>query len=428
MELIRGIIMKRVNLMRFVLFLITFTMVVNTASATMNVVVITDPTGKDPNGVAAGSQSWQNNMFQSTFILSMTKHFCVLSGGEGNATPRLAAIVSALNVMENGGTPSQAATVANGFSQIRVMVGSATEGAAVGGYFDADVVIVSPNGTITITPYNGGLATLPAGDKGAIIHLLNTQGNPQYGTADAVRLQTAEMMGEMIRDGYPATAVLAAAFNNVATNAGEKHGGGGLNLVSELTTGDMFTPPELNTTGFNMNDPYEKVSPNGWSVGFPEADNYQTSPIDGTNLTTVYAYQALQSAITVTVNSTTVYTYGTEAPGIAETTQEIVQASVEKYGYSSTSIATSINKAIGNGLLVGVNYVEPMDINVNQNQRAIGVYYTPLQGNKSAPAWHLPISSSILSDLGNIQTAIGLILVILVLFRSTLISSFLKRK
>ena len=97
-------------------------------------------------------------------------------------------------------------------------------------------------------------------------------------------------------------------------------------------------------------------------------------------------------------------------------------------GYDSTSIATSINKAIGDGLLVGVDYVEPMDINVNQNQRAVGVYYTPLQGNKSAPAWNLPISSSILSDLGNIQTAIGLILVILVLFRSTLISSFLKRK
>ena len=48
----------------------------------MNVVVITDPTGQDPNGVAAGSQSWAENMFQSTFILSKTKHFCVLSGGK----------------------------------------------------------------------------------------------------------------------------------------------------------------------------------------------------------------------------------------------------------------------------------------------------------------------------------------------------------
>jgi hypothetical protein len=428
MELIRGIIMKRVNLMRFVLFLITFTMVVNTASATMNVVVITDPTGKDPNGVAAGSQSWQNNMFQSTFILSMTKHFCVLSGGEGNATPRLAAIVSALNVMENGGTPAQAATVANGFSQIRVMVGSATEGAAVGGYFDADVVIVSPNGTITITPYNGGLATLPAGDKGAIIHLLNTQGNPQYGTADAVRLQTAEMMGEMIRDGYPATAVLAAAFNNVATNAGEKHGGGGLNLVSELTTGDMFTPPELNTTGFNMNDPYEKVSQNGWSVGFPEADNYQTSPIDGTNLTTVYAYDALKNAITVTGNSTAVSVYGTDALGVTETTQEIVDVSIVKHGFSNTQVASDINKAIASGLIIGVNDIEAKDINLNPAQNAVGVYFTPLPNDRTAPAWKIPISSSILDILGNMQTAIGIILVILVLFRSTLISSFLRKK
>ena len=60
-----------------------------------------------------------------------------------------------------------------------------------------------------------------------------------------------------------------------------------------------------------------------------------------------------------------------------------MQASTEKYGYSSTSIANSINKAIGSGLLVGVNHVEPMDINVKENQRAVGVYYTPLQGNKS---------------------------------------------
>ena len=68
-------------------------MVVNTASATMNVIVITDPTGQDPNGAAAGSQSWAENMFQSTFIMSKDKHFAVLSGGEGNETPRLGAIV-----------------------------------------------------------------------------------------------------------------------------------------------------------------------------------------------------------------------------------------------------------------------------------------------------------------------------------------------
>ena len=419
--------MNRSNLMRFFIFLITVAMVVNTASATMNVIVITDPTGKDPNGAAAGSQSWAENMFQSTFIMSKNDHFAVLSGGEGNETPRLGAIVSAINSLENGGTAAQAAELANGFSGIRVMDGGPTIGAAVGGYFLAYVVIVDANNTITITPYNGGLAVLPPGDRGAIIHLRNTPGNPQYGTADAVRLQTAEMMGEMIRDGYPATAVVAAAFKNVAVNAGEKHGGGAVNLVSGITTGDMFTPPAYNTTGFSMDQPYSKVSPNGWSVGFPEADNYQTSPIDGTNLTTVYAYQALQNAITVTANSVAVSVYGTDAPGITETTQEIVQASVKKNGYSNTQIASDINKAIGSGLLVGVNDVEPRDINVNQNQKAVGVYYTPLQDNKSSPSWNLPISSSILNILGNMQTAIGLILVILVLFRSTLISSFLKK-
>ena len=419
--------MDRSNLTKFFILLITVAMVVNTASATMNVIVITDPTGKDPNGAAAGSQSWAENMFQSTFIMSKDKHFAVLSGGEGNETPRLGAIVSAINSLENGGTAAQAASLANGFSGIRVMDGGPTIGAAVGGYFLAYVVIVDANNTITITPYNGGLAVLPPGDRGAIIHLRNTPGNPQYGTADAVRLQTAEIMGEMIRDGYPATAVVAAAFKNVAINAGEKHGGGAVNLVSGITTGDMFTPPAYNTTGFSMDQPYSKVSPNGWSVAFPEADNYQTSPIDGTNLTTVYAYQALQNAITVTANSVSVSVYGSDAPGITETTQEIVEASVNKHGYSNTQIASDVNKAIGNGLLVGVNDVEPRDINVNQNQKAVGVYYTPLQDNRTSPPWNLPISSSILSILGNMQTAIGLILVILVLFRSTLISSFLKK-
>ena len=76
---------------------------------------------------------------------------------------------------------------------------------------------------------------------------------------------------------------------------------------------------------------------------------------------------------------------------------------------------------------MGVNDVEPRDINVNENQNAVGVYYKPLQDDRTSPPWNLPISSSILNILGNMQTAIGLILVILVLFRSTLISSFLKK-
>ena len=411
------------------IFIITISMVVNTASATMNVIVITDPTGQDPNGAAAGSQSWQKNMFQSTFLLSKDNNFAVLSGGEGNETPRLGAIVTALNSLENGATAAQAATTANGFSGIRIMVGGPTIGAAVGGYFDAYVVVVDANNTITITPYKNGLAVLPPGSRGAIIHLLNTPGNPQYGTADAVRLQTAELMGKMIRDGYPATDVVAAAFQNVAVNAGEKHGGGALNLASGITTGDMFTPTELNTTGFSMDENYSKVCPvDGWSISFPEADNYETCPLDGTPLKTLSATQALNNAITVTGNTTSVSSYGSDAPGISDTTQEIVDASVKKHGFSTIEIAKDINSAISSGLLVGVNDVEASDINVNQNQNAVGVYFKPLGNNRSSPPWNLPISSSILDILGNIQTAIGLILVILVLFRSTLISSFLKKK
>ncbi|MBZ2165589.1 hypothetical protein [Methanobacterium spitsbergense] len=411
------------------IFIITISMVVNTASATMNVIVITDPTGQDPNGAAAGSQSWQKNMFQSTFILSKNQNFAVLSGGEGNETPRLGAIVTAINSLKNGATAAQAASTANGFSGIRIIVGGPKIGAAVGGYFDAYVVVVDANNTITITPYNGGLAVLPPGSRGAIIHLLNTPGNPQYGTADAVRLQTAELMGRMIRDGYPATDVVAAAFQNVAVNAGEKHGGGALNLASGITTGDMFTPTELNETGFPMDQPYSKVCPvDGWSISFPEADNYETCPLDGTPLKTLSATEALNNAITVTGNTTSVSSYGSDAPGISDTTQEIVDASVKKHGFSAIEIAKDINSAISSGLLVGVNNVEASDININQNQKAVGVYYKPLGNNRSSPPWNLPISSSILDILGNIQTAIGLILVILVLFRSTLISSFLKKK
>lgn len=420
--------MMRSKLISCLILLLTIAVVVNTSAATMNVVVITDPTGQDPNGAAAGSQSWATNMFQSTFIMSKNDHFTVLSGGEGNETPRLAAIVSAINNLENGGTAATSAALANNFAGIRIITGGPTIGAAVGGYFTAYVVIVSNNGTITITPYNGGLAVLPPGDKGAIIHLRNTPGNPQYGTADAVRLQTAELMGKMIRDGYPATAVVAAAFKNVAINAGEKHGGGAVNLVSGITTGDMFTPTAINTTGFTMDEPYSKSSPTGWSIAYPEADNYQTSPIDDTNLTTIYAYDALKNAITVTGNSTSVSVYGTDAPGVTETTQEIVDASVTKHGYSGTQIATDINKGISSGLIIGVNDVEAKDINVNQNQKAVGVYFTPLTGNRTSPPWQIPISSSILDILGNMQTAIGLILVILVLFRSTLISSFIKKR
>lgn len=417
------------KLQRILVFLVTLVLLVNTSAATCNMVIITDPTGADPNGAAAGSMSFADNMFQSTFIMSKEKHFTVLSGGEGNETPRLAAIIETIKRLNNGATASEAASAASGYSGIRVMTGGPTIGAAVGGSFDAYVVTVAGDGTITATPVSGGLATLPAGQKGAIIHLRNTHGNPQYGTAETVRQETAIMIGKMIRDGYPATEILGAAFEEVAKDSGEKYGGGGNNLVSSITSGDMFTPSKLNTTGYPMDEPYSKECPkDGWSVAYPAAENYQTCPYDGTALKTVYAYEALADKITVTSNSTAVSVYGTDAAGVYETTEEIVQYSVKKNGYNSATIATAINNAIDNGLLVGVNYIEPKDINIVESTRSVGVYFKPLPDHRTSPPWNLPISTSILDIVGSIQTAIGLILIILVLFRSTLISSFLKKR
>ena len=412
---------------KLILFMITLTLLIGPVAATTNMVIITDPTGKDPNGAAAGSMSFQQNMFQSTFLSSKENKFAVLSGGEGQSTPRLQAIVASTQAMKSGATPAQAAALASNYPGIRVMIGTPTQGAAVGGYFQVYVVIVENNGTITVTPYSGGLAVLPAGKKGAIIHLLNTEGNPMYGTATKVRQETAVNIGKMIRDGYPATSILAAAFKEVANDAGEKYGGGGVNLASGITTGDMFTPSELNTTGYEMNSVYSKVCPNdGWSIGYPSSDNYNLCPIDGTALKTYYAYDVLKNTITVTAQSVQVSVYGTDEIGIRETTEEIVKASVKKNGYDSAAIAKSVNNGIDNGYLVGVNYVEAKDINVKQSSRAVGVYFKPLANHRSAPAWNLPISSSLLDIIGNMQTAIGIILVLLVLFRSTLITSFLK--
>ena len=422
---------KKTGLIKALLLLFMVMVVVGASSATTNMIIITDPTGQDPNGAAAGSMSYAENMFQSTFLYSTKNHFCVLSGGEGDSTLRLQAIVATINALEKNETPSEAASLASNYSGIRIMCGTPTGGAAVGGSFNVYVVTVSDNGTINITPYSttsGGLAVLPAGTKGAIIHLRNSEGNPLYGTADSVRLQTAENIGKMIRDGYPATYILGKAFGEVANDSGEDHGGGGINLVSGITTGDMFTPAELNQTGYNMSEPYSKTTADrSWSVSYPEADNYQVSP-DGKSLHIVYAYEALSDTITTTANTVSVSVYGSDEPGISQTTDEIVTDSVKKNGYNSATIAKAINSAIDNGLIVGVNYVEPKDINVKESSRAVGVYYKQLPDSRTAPAWNLPVSSSFLNTIGNIQTAIGLILIVLVLFRSVLIKSFFRKK
>ncbi|MGZ7067471.1 MAG: hypothetical protein ACXVHT_04150 [Methanobacterium sp.] len=413
---------------KLIIFLLMLTMLMGPVAATNNVVIITDPTGKDPNGAAAGSMSYAENMFQSTFLLSKDNHFAVLSGGEGDSIARLGAIVETVKRLKSGASAADAASAASSYSGIRIMVGTATQGAAVAGSFDAYVVVVDDDGTITVTPYSGGLASLPPGKKGAIIHLRNTHGNPMYGTATTVRQETAVNIGKMIRDGYSATYILGQEQKEVANDAGEKYGGGGVNLVSGITTGDMFTPKTLNTTGYPMDTPYAKTCPtDGWTISEPAADNYQVCPNDGTPLKTLYATDALTNAITVTSTTVMVSVYGSDELGIKETTQDIVTSSVKKHGYNAVEIANSINKAIDDGVLVGVNHVEPRDINVKESSRAVGVYYKPLPNDRSAPAWKLPVGSSIFDLIGNIQTAIGLILVLLVLFRSSLIKSFKKR-
>ena len=266
------------------------------------------------------------------------------------------------------------------------------------------------------------------GQKGAIIHLRNTNGNPLYGTADSVRKETAMNIGKMIRDGYPATTILSEAMGEVAKDSGEKYGGGGVNLVSGISSEDMFTPHEMNQTGYPMDSEYSKACQDcEWALGFPAAEAYSRCPICGGELKIIYAYQALGDALTVKSNSVSVSVYGSDKPGLAATTAEIVESSVAKNGYDASAIAGSINKAINNGLLMGVDHVEPKDLNVKQGSKAVGVYYNALPGDRSSPSWELPIDGNILNILGSIQTVVGIILILLVVFRSRLLKSFQNR-
>ena len=340
-------------------------------------------------------------------------------------------IVDAVASLENNASAASAASIASKYKGARLVVGGPEMGISIGGSFDAYVVTVDGNGSITVTPYSstsGGIATLQPGQKGAIIHLRNSEGNPLYGTAATVRKETAINIGKMIRDGYPATTIVSEAMGEVANDSGEKYGGGAVNLVSGLSTGDMFTPKDLNESGYPMNEVYSKSCADcGWSVGYPSSENYEVCPVCNGELTTIYAYEALGNAITVTSDSVSVSVYGSEKPGLASTTKQIVDASVAKYGYDASAIATSINKGINNGLLVGVDHVEPKDINVKKDSKAVGVYYTALNGDKSSPSWDLPVDANLLNILGSIQTAIGVILILLVVFRSRLLKSFQNR-
>ena len=415
----------KIPLIFFVILLLTMSSV----AATCNIVVITDPSGNDPNGAAAGSMSFADNMFQSTFLLSRNNHFTVLSGGTGSSDTRLDSIVDAVASLENNQSAASAASLAANYKGARIMVGGPTIGAAVGGSFNAYVITVDDaSNEIKVTPYNSGVATLEPGQKGAIIHLRNTNGNPMYGTADYVRKETAMNIGKMIRDGYPATTIVSEAMGEVARDAGEKYGGGGVNLVSGISTTDMFTPKEMNSSGYPMDEEYSKNCEEcGWALGYPAAEVYDKCPVCGGDIKVVYAYEALGNALTVSSNAVSVSVYGSDRPGLEATTKEIVEASVAKNGYDASAIAGSINRGINNGLLMGVDHVEPKDINVKQGSKAVGVYYNALPGDRSSPSWDLPIDGNILTILGSIQTVVGIILLLLVVFRSRLLKSFQER-
>ncbi len=419
--------LKRLNV--FFVFFVILLLTMSSVAATCNIIVITDPTGEDPNGAAAGSMSFAQNMFQSTFLMSKNNNFAVLSGGTGSSDARLDSIVQAVANLENNASAASVASIASQYKGARLVVGGPYMGAAIGGSFDAYVITVDDTtNQIKVTPYSSGVATLQPGQKGAIIHLRNTEGNPMYGTAGTVRKETAMNIGKMIRDGYPATTILSEAMGEVAKDSGEKYGGGGVNLISGTSTGDMFTPREMNTTGIPMDEEYSKTCDDcGWALGFPAAEAYDKCPVCGGTLRTVYAYEALGNALTVSPNAVSVSVYGSDKPGLAATTKEIVEASVAKYGYDASAIAGSINRGINNGLLMGVDHVEPKDINVKQGSKAVGVYYNALPGDRSSPSWDLPIDGNILNILGSIQTAVGIILILLVVFRSRLLKSFQER-
>ena len=416
---------KIIALMFLVLMLFA---VVSTVSATCNVIVITDPSGEDPNGAAAGSMSFANNMFQSSFIMSKNDGYAMLSGGEGNGTERNYAMNDALAAMQHGATPASAAALASGFKGIRLVIGGPSMGAAIGGDYDAYLVVVDDAGTIKVTHHKGGVVQLPQGSKGAIIHLRNSAGNPMYGTANSVRRETAVNIGKMIRDGYPATYIVGKAMEEVAKDSGEKYGGGAVNLVSSISTGDMFVPDQVNTTGYPMDENYSKSCGKcGWATGYPDAERYNVCPYCGSELTVNSATDVLINEITVSKDAVSVSVYGSDRLGLSDITREVVKASVKKYGYNASTIAGSINKGINNGLIVGVDYVEPSDLNVKPDVRAVGVYYNPLPNGRSSPAWNLPINSMVLTILGTIQTAIGFVLIVLVIFRTRLLKSFKDR-
>ncbi|WP_295721789.1 hypothetical protein [uncultured Methanobrevibacter sp.] len=400
---------------------------ISSISATMNCIIISDPTGKDPNGAAAGSMSFEENMFESTFVMSTQNQFAILSGGESaDNSLRLKMVCEALANVEDGGSASSAASVASSYSGMRAVVGGPNLGMAAGGSFDAYVITEEDDGSFSLSYRSGGLAVIPPGKKGAIFHIRDSPG--AGGGASGSRKAIATEIAKELRDGYPATKIMGTVVEMTATQTGEVYGGGADNLYCGISTGDMFTPDELNERGYNMGDEYSKVCQDcGWSISFPSAEAYTVCPYCGAQMETVYAYEALENTITVSDDRANVFVYGSDEQGLSTTTSDVVQSEVSKNGYSSTNIASSINKAINNGIIVGVNHVEAKDININKNAKSVGVYYTELPNGRTSPPWNLPISNFVLNILGAIQTVIGIVIIILVIFRGRLLKSFQNR-
>ena len=153
-----------------IVFLVIFLLTMSSVAATCNIIVITDPTGKDPNGAAAGSMSFAENMFQSTFLMSKNNHFAVLSGGTGSSDTRLESIIEAIANLNNNVSAASAASIASKYNGARLLVGGPSIGAAIGGSFEAYVITVDDaSNDIKVTPYTSGIATLQPGQNGAII-------------------------------------------------------------------------------------------------------------------------------------------------------------------------------------------------------------------------------------------------------------------
>jgi hypothetical protein len=381
-------------------------------------IVITDPSGKDPNGAAAASMSFAPNMFQSTFLVSKKLHVAVLAGGLSKGTARLEAILACIRALELGEDIESA--VRAGISRSptdRLLVGGPGKGVAVGGSYDIAVVIVKGN-KIIIKQYHssGGLniVRIPKNVKCAVIHLRNTPGNPMYGTATKVRVEAAIMAGRMIRDGLPATEIVTRIMGYVAKKSGEKYGGGVVNITAGLSTGDTFVPPKLNARGVPMDTAYRKVCPKcGWSVAYPAASKYSRCPVCGSSLRTEYAWQVARDMITVRKDQPIVRIYGIKSVydkvSIVETVQTLVQAGKKQ----PEDIARAIDSDIDNNTLLGYDYILPGDVKVEPEANLITIYMRPLPEGYKKPPLKTPISPETLHSLGLISSAVGVALIVL---------------